>query len=349
MIISIQKGADERQIRKVVEEVKEKGLSTNINWGEERTVIAVIGVVDYDEDFMSHLIALDGVEDVKLISAPYKLAAREYGNGSSIDVEAKINNKIVKVRFGGQEVVIIVGPCSIESYEQMDITVRCLKALGLKIIRGSAFKPRIAPRCFEGLGEKGLEILATMRSKYEVLTVNEIMDTSDAKLFNDYQVDVLQVGTRNMQNFRLLDMVGEMGKPVILKRGLCSTYKEWLLAAERILDRQKKKRVILCERGIRTFETYTRNTLDLNAVPVIKDLSWLPIIIDPSHGTGKAEYVPAVSKGALAAGADGLIIEAHPNPQEALTDGDQSLFLTALETLLGDLRKIAKAIGRKIA
>ena len=348
MIITMVKGASEADINVVVKEVKKiKGLEVNINWGIERTVIAVIGVITYSEDFRSHLMALDGVEDVKPISAPYKLAAREYGNGSGVDVEAKINNKIVKVYFGGKEVVIIAGPCSIESYEQMDITVNCLKALGLKIIRGSAFKPRTAPRCFEGLGEKGLEILAAMRSKYEVLTTNEIVDTSDANLFND-QVDVLQVGARNMQNFRLLDLVGEMGKPVILKRGLSSTYEEWLLAAERILDRQKKKQVILCERGIRTFEVHTRNTLDLNAIPAMKDLSWLPIIVDPSHGTGKAGYVASVSCGAVAAGADGLLIEAHHNPKEAITDGKQSLSFESLADLLGNLEKIAKAIGKNI-
>jgi len=347
MIILMQKGADKRKIRKVVKEVEKNGLKTNMNWGEERTVIAVIGVVHYDEDFMSHLRSLDGVEEVKQISAPYKLAASEYGNGSGVTVEAKINKKKTAVHFGGEEVVIIAGPCAIESYEQMDITVKRLKAMSINIIRGSAFKPRTAPRGFEGLKQEGLKIIGEMRRKYGVLVTNEIMDTSHANLFND-EVDILQIGARNMQNFCLLDMVGEMGKPVILKRGMSATYKEWLLAAERILDRQKKKQVILCERGIRTFETHTRNSLDINALPAIKSLSWLPIIVDPSHSTGRSEYVAAVSKGALAAGADGLIIEAHPNPKKALTDGDQSLSLVDLEALLGDLKKIAKVIDKKI-
>lgn len=340
MIITMKTGVSEEEIEKVVSAIKKNRLDSKVIRGKQKIVIAVIGIVGYDEQFVGHINSLAGVEEIARISKPYKLAAKEAGNGHRVAVGDCI--------FGDKEIFFMAGPCSVEDRKQMKKTARFLSDIGIKFLRAGAFKPRTNPRCFEGLGERGLEILAEIRDGYGFYIVTEILDTIHAELFAKYDVDVIQIGTRNMDNFQLLKAAGKLNKITILKRGYASTIEELLSASEYILDAQEKAGVILCERGIRTFEPATRNTLDISAVPATRSRSWLPIMIDPSHAAGKAEYVPSMTLAAIAAGADGILIEVHPNPQRARTDGAQSLDFKAFEKLYNQAKKVAEAIGRKV-
>lgn len=343
MIVLMSSGADERSVEQVVKTIEEHGLRADISRGKDHIVIGVVGSLDLDKmELRSRLLSLGWVSDVKIISKPYKLASKAFGEHQEIVVEKEIKGKSLHVTFNEKNVVMIAGPCSVESYEQMDQIASFLSELGIKILRGGAFKPRTSPRSFEGLGEEGLKILKAMSEKYGMLVVTELMDERHAELMLQY-ADIIQIGARNMQNFALLKRVGDLNVPVLLKRGMSATIDEWLNAAEYILDRQKEKKVLLCERGIRTFETSTRFTFDLNAIPVLKSLSWLPVIADPSHGTGKWDYVTAVGVGSVAAGANGLIVEVHPDPSQALTDGAQSLKFETFEKLYHETGRIARA------
>ncbi len=349
MIVLMSKGAQEAHIRKVVECIEEQGLRADISRGREQTVIGVIGTMDLDKlNLRSRLLSLGWVADVKLISKPYKLASKAFGEDRDLSIRREINGKIVEVTFGRNHVVMMAGPCSVESREQMEQAASFLSERGVKILRGGAFKPRTAPRSFEGLGEEGLKIMSDMRDAYGMLLVTELMDERHAELVAEY-ADIIQIGARNMQNFALLKTVGDLNLPVLLKRGMSATIDEWLNAAEYILDRQKEKQVLLCERGIRTFETATRNTFDLNAIPVLHTLSWLPIIADPSHATGKWNYVAAVALGSVAAGAHGVMVEVHPHPSKALTDGAQSLNFDTFQQLYSDLERIARAQNKELS
>jgi len=345
MVVIMKQEAGESEISEVANSIMGGGLKADVISGEERSIIAVIGVAEYDENFVSHLSSLPGVEKVNRISKPYKLASKACGNGNKVVAKRTINGNEIAVEFGGREVVIIGGPCSVEDKKMIENIAAYLSGNKVNVIRAGAFKPRTAPRSFEGLGEDGLKILSDAREKYGTLITSEMLDVRHAEVFLKY-VDIVQIGTRNMQNFELLKVAGDMNLPVILKRGMSATIDEWLCSAEYILDHQKDKAVILCERGIRTFETSTRNTLDINAVPVAKALSWLPIIVDPSHATGKRQYVSAVSCAAVAAGADGLIIEVHHNPSKAWTDGDQSIDFGDFGILYNKVKKVAKAVDR---
>jgi 3-deoxy-7-phosphoheptulonate synthase len=346
MIVLVNRDISRKELDEIVKRIEGYELRADVSRGKEHTVIGVVGSIDLDKvTLREQLLALEYVQDVKIVSKPYKLASKLFGEGKEVVVQRKVDGKTLKVSFNDKNVITIGGPCAVESYEQVDKTASFLSRLGVRVLRGGAFKPRSAPRSFEGLGEVGLKILNEMREKYSMLIVTELLDLRHAELVAEY-ADVIQIGTRNMQNFALLKVAGEFNMPVLLKRGLAATIEEWLNAAEYILDGQKEKQVILCERGIRTFETMTRNTFDLNAIAVIRALSWLPLIADPSHATGKSEYVPAVSCGAVAAGADGLLIEVHPDPSKALTDGAQSLEFKGFETLYDELKKIARVKGR---
>lgn len=348
MIVLVNKSIKKRDLDEIVKRIEAYDLRADISRGKEHTVIGVVGSIDLDKmTLREQLLALDYVQDVKIVSKPYKLASKIFGEGKEIVVKRELKGKTLKVTFNENNVITMAGPCAVESYEQVDRTAAFLSKLGVKVLRGGAFKPRTAPRSFEGLGKDGLEILDEMREKYSVLIVTELLDLRHADLVAQY-ADIIQIGTRNMQNFALLKVAGDLNMPVLLKRGLAATIEEWLNAAEYVLDGQKEKQVILCERGIRTFETTTRNTFDLNAIAVMQSLSWLPLIADPSHATGKSEYVSAVSCGAVAAGADGLLIEVHPDPSRALTDGAQSLEFNNFETLYGELKQIARVKQRML-
>jgi len=322
---------------KIIKKIHSLGLKTMVSEGVERSIIGVIG----EEDILrvQPLEAFPGVENVIPVLAPYKLVSREFKpHGSRIRVK--------NVTFGGKKVVIMAGPCAIENLKSLRAIAQHVKKRGATVLRGGAFKPRTSPYSFQGLGEKGLKIMKQVCSEYNLLSVTEVMDPRDVKLVCKY-VDIMQIGARNMQNFNLLKEVGKSKKPVLLKRGMMSTIKEFLMSAEYILS-EGNFNVILCERGIRTFETYTRNTLDINAVPAIKKLSHLPIIVDPSHATGKWGLVSAVSKGAVAAGADGLLIEVHTHPEKAASDGAQSLNPENFAQLVHEVKAVAKAVGREI-
>jgi 3-deoxy-7-phosphoheptulonate synthase len=321
----------------VTAKIKEFKLTPHISRGKETTIIGVIG----DERVLQGvpIEGFDGVDKVMQILKPYKLASRDF----------KKENTIVKVgdvEIGGKKVVLIAGPCSVESRKQLLTTAKAIKAAGAHILRGGAFKPRTSPYAFQGMGEEGLKILAEAREMYGLPVVTEVLDTRHVAMINRY-ADMFQVGARNMQNFELLKEVGKTHKPVLLKRGLMSTVNEWLMSAEYIMSNGNMN-VVLCERGIRTFETATRNTLDLSAVPLVKGLTHLPVVVDPSHGTGKKPLIHPMSLAAVAAGSDGILIEVHPNPDEALSDGDQSLIPSEYEALVKDCEKIAKAVGRTV-
>ena len=338
MIIVMSAQASEEQVQGVVARVKEIGLMPELSRGEERTLIGVIGgnAYAYREAF-AHL---PGIHEIIPITKPFKLASREFRQQDSIvDVGG--------VLIGGEPVVVMAGPCSVESEEQLLQTARFVAAEGAKVLRGGAFKPRTSPYAFQGLGETGLKMLALAREETGLKVITEVITPSDVELVAQY-ADILQVGTRNMQNYALLQEVGRAGKPVMLKRGMSSTIEEWLLAAEYILS-QGNRDVLLCERGIRTFEHATRFTLDLNAVPMVRELSHLPVIVDPSQGTGRWGLVAPMSLAAVAAGAQGLIIEVHPHPDSALSDGAQSLDFAAFETLMADLRRLTEAMARQLA
>jgi 3-deoxy-7-phosphoheptulonate synthase len=338
MIIVMKTEATEAQVLAIQKHIRELGFKDHLIRGVERNVVAVLGAV-YPE-LLDEFAVLDGVDSVVRISKPFKLASRE----------VKEEDTIVKVgplEIGNGRLVMMAGPCSVDTEENVMETARAVKAAGAHILRGGAFKPRSSPYAFRGHGEKGLKILAEARAETGLPIVTEVMDARDVDLVARY-ADILQMGSRNMQNFALLDEVGKAHKPVLLKRGMWATIEEWLLAAEYILSHGNRD-VILCERGIRTHETATRFTFDVNAIPVIKRLSHLPIIGDPSHATGKWYLVPPIALAAAAAGVDGLLIEVHPNPDQALSDGPQSLTPANFEKLMEQVRTLAEAIGRPVA
>ncbi len=338
MIVVMKTGASQDAIARVIKRIEDFGLKAHISEGLDHIVIGVIGKVF--TELRDALELLPGVEQVLLVSKPYKLASREFHPQDTI-VEVK------GVPIGGNEIVVMAGPCAIESEEQLLATAQAVKAAGATVLRGGAFKPRTSPYDFRGLGEAGLRILAAVGKENKMPVITEVMSPDQVDMVAKY-ADILQIGARNMQNFILLDEVGKTKKPVLLKRGLSSTVQEWLLAAEYILA-QNNEQVILCERGIRTFETYTRNTLDISAIPIIERASHLPIIVDPSHATGKWYLVPPITLAAVAAGADGLLIEVHPNPDLALADGPQSLNFDSFRLLMSQLSPIAEARNRKLA
>jgi len=338
MIVVMRLSSTEREIDGVLERLKELGFKGSLSRGVERTVIGVVGQT-YPE-LAEELALLEGVADVVPVSRPYKLASREF---KPEDTVIKVGN----VTIGGGNTVIMAGQCSVDTEEQMMATARVVKEAGGHILRGGAFKPRTNPYAFRGLGEKGLQILAAAREETGLPIISEVMDPRDVELVARY-ADILQIGSRSMQNFTLLDDVGRSGKPVMLKRGMWAPLQEWLLAAEYILA-QENSDVILCERGIRTFETSTRFTMDLSAIPAVKRLSHLPIIGDPSHATGHRYLVEPMAKAAVAAGADGLIVELHPNPESALSDGAQSLTFDGFRQLMASVREVANAVGKPLA
>lgn len=337
MIIVMQRQAPKDQIERVLQEIKRyEGLKPVPLIGTERTVIAVIG----DERVLDerHIASLPGVSNVMPVLRPYKLASRETKHESTI---VKCGNG---VEIGGKTVVIMAGPCSVESEEQIDEAAKVVKKAGATILRGGAFKPRTTPYSFQGLGRKGIQMLETAAKKHGLVSISEVMDVRDVD-FVARHIDILQVGARNMQNFDLLKEVGKTKKPVMLKRGLSAIIKEFLLAAEYILL-QGNQDVILCERGIRTFEDETRNTLCIATVPIVKELSHLPIIVDPSHGTGKINLIAPMARAAIAAGADGIMVEVHTNPDTALCDADQALNEEKFVNLMDEIKPIVKAVGR---
>jgi 3-deoxy-7-phosphoheptulonate synthase len=333
----MEESAKEIQISHVAEKLTRLGFEALQSKGERRTIIGVIGTnqVDYHEFEL-----LDGVQEVLRVTAPFMLASRNFNPENT-------RIRIADIEIGGDEVVIMAGPCAVESQEQVDTISDLVARCGARILRGGAFKPRTSPYSFQGLGVEGLKILRRAADRHNLLVVSEVMDSSQIPEFLRY-VDILQVGARNMQNFYLLKALGRIRKPVLLKRGPSATYEELLLSAEYILLGGNQQ-VILCERGIKTFETYTRNTLDLAAIPVFKDLSHLPVVVDPSHGTGRRDKVVPMARAALAAGADGILIEVHHSPERALCDGAQSLLLDQFENMMRQLRLIATAINRRIA
>lgn len=328
MIIVLEPDAGSAEVDRIVKTLEEEGVKVHYSKGVDKTILGLIG----DKQVLSRLAVerFSGVEKVIHVSEPFKLASRSFHPEPS---RVQVGN----ITIGGGEPVVIAGPCSVESRDQILETARAVKEAGAGLLRGGAFKPRSSPYSFQGLGEKGLKLLAEAREETGLPVVSEVMDPENLDMVAEY-VDVLQLGARNMQNFHLLKKVGRTGKPVLLKRGLSATIEEWLMSAEYILN-EGNPHVILCERGIRTFETYTRNTLDLSAVPVIQHLSHLPIMVDPSHGTGKWRYIAPMSRAALAAGADGLMVEVHPDPQAALSDGPQSLTVDNFRSMMGELSR----------
>jgi 3-deoxy-7-phosphoheptulonate synthase len=337
MVVVMQERATEDQIEKVVAHLVELGMDVHRSTGVSRTVLGAVGD---DRQIDPRLIEmLDGVTEVLRVTEPYKLASRAFKPEGTVV-------SIGDVRVGGDEVIVMAGPCSAETDEQVNATAAAVKKAGAKILRGGAFKPRSSPYSFQGLGEEGLRMLKAAANQHDLKLVSEVMDISQIELIDNY-ADIFQLGARNMQNFTLLRELGRARKPVLLKRGISATIEEWLLSAEYILAGGNTQ-VILCERGIRTFESYTRNTLDISAIPVVKKRSHLPIIADPSHGTGRRDKVAPMARAAVAAGADGLIIEVHCDPDHALSDGAQSLFPQQFDRLMAELRIIAPAIGRTI-
>lgn len=337
MIVVMNPGAAEEEITKVTNKLKQMGYGAHLSTGENRTVIGVIG--QRREEAAQAMEAMPEVEKVVFISKPFKLAGREFHRENTII-------SVGKITIGGPELVVMAGPCAVESEEQLMQAAEGVKKAGASVLRAGAFKPRTSPYSFQGLEQEGLQFLDEVRSKTGLLIITEVMDQYTVEKVAEC-ADIIQVGARNMQNYFLLRELGKIRKPVLLKRGLSATIEEWLMAAEYILSGGNYE-VILCERGIRTFEPYTRNTLDISAVPLVKQLSHLPVIVDPSHGTGLVSLVPAMSKAALAAGADGLMIEVHPNPQEALSDGPQSLTLEQFSSLIKELKGVALSVGKLI-
>ena len=339
MIIVMKSGATPADIDRVVSKVESRGLKTHLSTGEDRTVIGVIGHDPFSlRDAFTHD---DAVEEVVRITKPFKLSGREW---RSTDTVVELPGG---VRIGGGEVTVMAGPCSVEDEAMLLETAHAVHDAGAHVLRGGAFKPRTSPYSFQGLGRAGLAHLARARAETGMPVVTEVMTPSEVDHVCE-ATDIVQIGARNMQNYDLLREVGRQPKPVLLKRGLSSTIEEWLLSAEYVLS-QGNYNVILCERGIRTFETITRNTLDIVAVPVLKELSHLPVIVDPSHGTGKWSLVMAAARAAVAAGADGIMVEVHPRPDEALSDGPQSLTPQNFASLMPELRRVAEAIGRSVA
>lgn len=327
---------DDSDVEKVIKKLHEMGHEVHISRGERRIVLGVIGEV---ENLVSvPFYAYKGVEEIIRILKPYKLASREF-------MDSNTTIKVKDITIGGKEVIVMAGPCVVENEQQIFETARQVKALGAKILRGGAFKPRTSPYSFQGLGEEGLKLLAQVGKEIGLAVVTEVMSVNQIDLVAKY-TDIFQVGARNMQNFALLKELGKTKKPILLKRGMSATLEELLLSAEYILS-QGNYEVILCERGIRTFENYTRNTLDLSAVPALKELSHLPVIVDPSHATGKWRLVSPMAKAAIAAGADGLLIEVHPEPKNSLSDGAQTLNFDKFTQLMKELRPIIQAVDRE--
>lgn len=336
MLIIMRQGASKDEIEKVKLFIEKKGFDAHVSIGEVHTVIGAVGgkVIDPRD-----IELLAGVSEVIKITSSYKLVSRVF---QSEDTIINVNG----IKFGGNHLGMIAGPCTVESYEQMDKTAAALKKSGVRILRGGAFKPRTSPYAFQGLGEEGLEIIRAVADKYKMAVTSEIMEISQIPLFEKY-VDILQVGARNMQNFNLLKELGLIRKPIMIKRGLSATFEEWLMSAEYIMAGGNRE-VMLCERGIRTFERITRNTLDLSAIPVIKKVSHLPILIDPSHGTGLRDKIAPMSRASVAAGCDGLIIEVHHDPDSAMCDGAQSLYPEQYDKLYHDIKKIAQIVDKKV-
>lgn len=340
MIIILAPSATDADVDELVTNLKDRGYGVHLSKGIEKTVVGVIGAHDDVKPMIAEqLSSLAYVERVVPILKPFKVVSREFHPDKTII-------RVSGVDIGGQRIVVMAGPCSVENEEMTLEVAKAVKEAGASILRGGAFKPSTSPYSFHGLGEDGLKILATAREATGMPVITEVMDTRDVELVARY-ADILQVGTRNMANFSLLQEVGVIKKPVMLKRGMASTIEEWMQAAEYIANRGNYE-IILCERGIRTFETYTRNTFDVSSIPAVCELSHLPIIADPSHATGRYQLVPAVSKAAIAAGADGLIIEVHPHPDQALKDGAQSLNPSNFSTLMGEIDAVAGAVGRCI-
>ena len=338
MMIIMKTNATPQQVEHVIEHVKAAGLNVHLSQGVEATIIGAIGEAHSIPTELFE--GLDGVEMVKRITQPFKLASRQFHPENSIF-------PLDGFTVGGDEIAIIAGPCSVESRSQIMETAQAVKEAGASALRGGVFKPRTSPYSFQGLGEEGLEYLAEARAQTGLPIVVEIMSQVQVDLMSKY-VDVFQIGARNMQNFNLLRVIGETQTPVLLKRGLSATIEELLMSAEYILAGGNKQ-VMLCERGIRTFETATRNTTDINAIPVLKNLTHLPVILDPSHSTGHVDYVAAVARAAIAAGADGLMVEVHPNPAHAVSDGKQSLKPEKFAEMVKQVGQIAQIMGRRLA
>ena len=336
----MKKNSQEADINDVMRRLDDYGLKGHLSRGVERTVIGVVGVTAAVPELHERLELIPGVEEVVPISKPFKLSSREF---EPEDTVIRVGN----VAIGGDTLVVMAGPCAAETREQVLSTARAVKSAGANILRGGAFKPSTSPYSFRGLGEEGLKLLTEAKEETGLPLITEVLTPGDVELLVKY-ADILQVGARNMQNFVLLDEVGRADKPVMLKRGISATIQEWLLAVEYILS-QGNRQVILCERGIRTFETYTRNTMDISAIPIINKLTHLPIIADPSHGTGKWYLVAPMALAAVAAGADGLMVEVHPTPDAALKDGAQSLTFENFEALMKQVAPVAAAVRRSTA
>ena len=334
MLIVMQPRTSEDNIQKVIAFIKEKGFDAHVSNGENQTVIGAVGKKLIDKRDIE---LLAGVKEVIRISSPYKLVSRVFKpENTIIDVKG--------IKIGGGHIGMIAGPCTVETYEQMDATAAKLSKAGVKVLRGGAFKPRTSPYAFQGLGEEGLKIMREVADKYDMLVTSEVMEVNQIPMFLKY-VDILQVGARNMQNFNLLKSLGEIRKPVLLKRGLSATIEEWLMSAEYIMAGGNRE-VILCERGIRTFEHITRNTLDISAIPVVQKIIHLPVVVDPSHATGLRDKVAPMSMASIAAGADGLIIEVHNSPETAICDGAQSLYPEQFADLFNELKALANLLKR---
>ena len=338
MIVEMKKKSPQEEVDCVIDKARSLGFEVQLNLGTDKTVVAILGS-NTGKTPVDIFAVLPGVESVTRIMKPYKLSSREFKNENTLI-------SVGDVQIGGDRLVVIAGPCAVESEEQLMQTALGVKKAGASILRGGAFKPRTSPFSFQGLKEAGLKLLKATSERCHMPVVTEIVDTQDVELFSEY-VDIIQVGSRNMQNYSLLTAVGKSKRPVVLKRGFSCTVTEWLTAADYILA-EGNPNVILCERGIRTFEDSTRFSLDLSSIPVVKKYSHLPIIVDPSHAAGHFSLVPSLAKGAIAAGADGLMIEVHPNPAEALVDGLQSLTLSDFLRLMAQLGPIAQSVGRLV-
>ena len=338
MVVVMHEGASEEQIQSVIDRLIHMGFDVHRSTGSAHTVLGAVGGAPVDHRDVE---LLEGVREVVKISASYKLASRAFKPDGTI---VKIGPPGRQIEIGGRDVVMMAGPCTVESAEQVDTIAGIMRECGIRVIRGGAFKPRTSPYSFQGMGEEGLKVLRNAADKNGLIAISEIMNQTQIPMFLEY-VDVLQVGARNMQNFDLLKELAKVRKPVLLKRGPSATIEEWLLSAEYIMSGGNHD-VMLCERGIRTFENYTRNTLDISAIPVVKKLSHLPILVDPSHGTGRRDKVAPMARAAVAAGADGLLIEVHHAPETALCDGAQSLYPTQFRELISQLKMIAPAVQR---
>jgi 3-deoxy-7-phosphoheptulonate synthase len=338
MVVVMQEGAKEEQIQSVIDRLIQMGFDVHRSTGAAHTVLGAVGGVPVDHRDIE---LLEGVREVIKISASYKLASRAFKPQGTV---VKVGPPDHHIEIGGRNIVMMAGPCTVESAEQVSTIAGIMSDCGIRILRGGAFKPRTSPYSFQGMGEEGLKVLRLAADRHKLLVVSEIMNQTQIPMFLDY-VDILQVGARNMQNFDLLKELAKVRRPVLLKRGPSATIEEWLLSAEYIMTGGNHD-VILCERGIRTFENYTRNTLDISAIPVIKKLSHLPILVDPSHGTGRRDKVAPMARAAVAAGADGLLIEVHHAPETALCDGAQSLYPNQFRELMSQLNIIAPAVQR---